>query len=133
MSPGRWHSAGRPIVYLAPSPAGALVEVLVHLELDLHHMPKSYKLLKAEAPDEFEPRKLEDSSLPENWREDYIVSRTTGDTWLALAESALLEVPSAILPETYNLLLNPLHSDARRIRVLWHREFPYDPRLFKIS
>jgi len=48
---GRWQPEGRSVVYLAENPAGALVEVLVRLELDLGHLPKSYRLLKAEAPE----------------------------------------------------------------------------------
>jgi RES domain-containing protein len=127
----RWHTQGRPIVYLATSPAGALVEVLVHLELDPAHLPQSYRMLKAEAPEDMPPSRVEAAALPENWREDLILTRSMGDDWLAAAASALLEVPSAILPEMSNLLLNPVHPEAQRIRVLWHEAFLYDRRLFK--
>ena len=62
----RWHSQGYAIVYLAASPAGALVEVLVHLELDPQRLPASYRMLKAEAPDEAQPRRITAASLPNN-------------------------------------------------------------------
>jgi RES domain-containing protein len=129
----RWHTGGRRLVYLAATPAGALVEILVHLELDPAHLPRSYQLLKAEAPDAIRAATIDVTTLPENWREDTTVSRTKGDEWLASGTSALLEVPSAILPETFNFLLNPLHPDSGRISVLWHRPYPYDPRLFQVS
>ncbi|MGO9649703.1 MAG: RES family NAD+ phosphorylase [Terriglobales bacterium] len=129
LASARWHTRGRPIVYLATTPAGALVEALVHLELKPDQLPKSYQLMKAEAPDDLP--KMHFSALSEDWRHNETASRTLGDEWLAQNQTALLEVPSAILPETFNLLLNPLHPDAARVRVLWHEAYPFDERLFK--
>ena len=127
----RWHSQGRAVVYLATSPAGALVEVLVHLELDPQRLPATYRMLKAEAPDQVEVTRIPMASLPRTWRDDLLLTRGKGDEWLSTGQSALLEVPSAILPETFNLLLNPRHPDAERVDVLWHEPFPYDRRFFK--
>jgi len=132
LASARWHTQGRPIVYLAASPAGALVEALVNLELDAARLPGSYRLLKAEAPDDIQVRRIEVESLPEGWKDDLAVSRNLGDEWLAGGESALLEVPSAILPETFNVLLNPHHPDAVRIKVLGQQAYPYDRRFFKV-
>ncbi|MGA8493729.1 MAG: RES family NAD+ phosphorylase [Terriglobales bacterium] len=132
LASARWHTLGRPIVYLATSPAGALTEVLVNLELDAARLPRNYALLKAEAPDDIPVRRLEASSLPENWIADLTISRNHGDDWLAGRESALLEVPSAILPDMFNVLLNPLHQDAGRIRVVSQQAYPFDRRFFKV-
>jgi RES domain-containing protein len=126
---GRWHTEGRRIVYLAETPAGALVEVLVHLELDPAHFPKSYRLLKAEAPESLPARTITPSELLGNWISDQITARTVGDEWLASKITALLRVPSVIVPETFNVLLNPEHADAARVQVLWHEEYPWDARL----
>jgi RES domain-containing protein len=117
------------VLFLATTPAGALVEALVHLELRPNQLPKSYRLLKAEAPDDL-PR-MRFSALTEDWRENETASRTLGDEWLLRAQTALLEVPSAILPETMNMLLNPLHPDAARVGMVWHEAYPFDKRLFK--
>ncbi len=125
----RWHTEGRPIVYLAESPAGALVEVLVHLELDPGRLPKFYRLLKAEAPDDLPLKAVGGTDLPRNWVGDQIATRTIGDEWLASNRTPLLRVPSAIVPETFNLLLNPEHPEARRVRVLWYEQYPWDTRL----
>ena len=129
LASARWHTRGRPIVYFAATPAGALVEALVHLELKPNQLPASYRLLKAEAPDDLP--KMHFSALTDDWRRNEIASRTLGDEWLAHNQTALLEVPSVILPETVNLLLNPLHPDAAKIHVLWHDAYPFDQRLFK--
>ncbi len=126
----RWHTSGRPIVYLAETAAGALIEVLVHLELDLNNLPQSYTLLKAEAPDNVSIRTLSDSDLPPNWRQNETAARSVGDEWLASGTHALLRVPSAILPETFNVLLNPGHPHAAQVKVLWCQEYPWDRRLF---
>lgn len=128
---GRWHTEGRPVVYLAESPASALVEVLVHLELDIAHLPRSYRLLKAEAPDNLSVKTIAGAELLKNWTSDQIATRTVGDEWLASKSTALLRVPSAIVPETFNVLLNPEHAEAGRIRVLWSEEYPWDARLLR--
>jgi RES domain-containing protein len=125
----RWHTEGRPIVYLAESPAGALVEHLVHLELNPVRLPKFYRLLKTEAPDDLSIRTVMAADLPSNWINDQVATRTTGDEWLASRNGPLLRVPSAILPETFNVLLNPEHADASRIQILWQVEHPWDTRL----
>src|SRR6266496_3170668 len=126
----RWHTRGHPIVYLAETPSGALTEILVHLELDPASLPASHKLLKAEAPDDMRVQAVADTDLPKNWKEDILATRTLGDEWLASGGSALFRVHSAIVPETHNFLLNPHHSDAARVVLLWYREHPWDQRLF---
>jgi RES domain-containing protein len=126
---GRWHTQGRPIVYLAESAAGALLEVLVHLELSPVRLPRSYRLLKIEAPDELSMRELSENDLSRSWTRDETETRTTGDEWLASKRTLLLRVPSAVAPETFNVLLNSAHEDTRRLRIVSHREYPWDPRL----
>ena len=132
LASARWHTQGHLIAYLAASPAGALVEVLVNLELDPARMPGNYTLLKAEAPDDIRVQRLDAATLPENWKTDLAISRSRGDEWLANRESPLLEVPSAILPETFNILMNPNHPDAAQIKPVWHQVYPCDRRLFKV-
>ena len=127
----RWHTRGRPIVYLAETATGALTEALVHLELDPSHLPPDYKLLKAEAADEVSIRHLAKAEIPNNWVEDAVVTRTIGDEWLASGQSALLRVPSAIAPESFNVLLNPMHRDAARVLVVDYRQYPWDRRLLE--
>jgi len=127
----RWHTQGHPLLYLAETPAGALVEVLVHLELDPAHMPRSYKLLKAEAPDDISRQEIGKANLGQNWTQDLLATRKLGDEWLRSRVTALLRVPSAIVPETFNLLLNPHHPQASQVRIVSHRDYPWDKRLLE--
>jgi RES domain-containing protein len=131
LASARWHTRGRPIVYLAETATGALTEALVHLELDPNHLPRHYKLLKAAAPDDVSIRQVTKRDLPKNWVQDEVATRTIGDEWLGSNESALLRVPSAIAPETFNVLLNPAHREAARVVVVEWREWPWDRRLLE--
>ena len=125
----RWHTAGRPIVYLAETPAGALTEILVQLELAPEELPRSYQLLKISAADDVAVKTVAPGKLRKGWRNDAVMTRTIGDQWLASRETALLRVPSAIVPETWNVLLNPAHTDAPRVRIISHHRYPWDQRL----
>jgi len=126
----RWHTADRPIVYLAASPAGAMVEVLVYLELQEDELPPSYTLLKIDASASIA---IEEIRVPakENWKANLSLSRRLGNEWLKSSNTALARVPSAILPNTFNYLLNPLHRDAKKIRITNATRAAYDPRLLR--
>ena len=129
IAPARWHTTGKPIVYLAETPAGALLEVLVHLELDETHRPSTYQLLKIEAEDGIASDQIGPTSLSPVWISNEVETQAKGDAWLRSNTTALLRVPSAILPETSNWLLNPRHPDAARVRIVQVRTNPFDPRL----
>ena len=125
----RWHTRGRRVVYFAESPAGALLEALVHLELPPDAYPTNYGLLKTEVRGRISVRTLQADDLSPNWFRDLIVTQTLGDEWLMSRDTLLLRVPSAIVPETSNVLLNPEHPDTNQMRILWHEEYPWDARL----
>ena len=133
LASARWHTRGRPIIYLAETASGALAEALVHLELDPNNLPRNYKLLKSEAPDDIAIRRITKSDLPKNWVQDEVATRTIGDEWLASNETALLRVPFAIVPESFNVLLNPMHREAERVVVVYCREYPWDRRLLGVG
>lgn len=126
---GRWHTRGQPIVYLAESPAGALMEALVHLELNATDLPASYQLLKVTVPSGVTTARCKLSVLGDQWQEDLRRTQQVGDAWLARGSTALLRVPSAVVPETWNWLLNPAHPHAAKIRITWARHYPWDDRL----
>jgi RES domain-containing protein len=126
----RWHTAGRPIVYLAASPAGAIIEVLVHLELQEEELPPSYTLLGIEAPASLATEEIR-TGAKDDWKTNLGLSRRLGDQWLKSGATALACVPSAILPDTRNYLLNPLHRDARQVRIASATKATFDPRLLR--
>lgn len=130
-APGRWHTRGHLIIYLAESPASALLEALVHFEIDRDDLPEAYQLLKIEAQDAVSADAVTLDSLPEGWKDSEAVTRMIGDEWLRVGRTALLRVPSAILPETWNWLLNPRHADSSRVQILSADTYHHDSRLLK--
>ena len=126
---GRWHTRGRRIVYLADHPASALLEVMVHLEIDAEDLPTHYQLLGIEVPDNIAIARLGETELPDGWRQQQALTRARGDDWLQQGATALLRVPSAIVPESANTLLNPAHPDTARIGIASAIRAAFDPRL----
>jgi RES domain-containing protein len=128
---GRWHTRGRRVVYCAGHPAGALLEILVHFEIEIRDLPALYRLLKIEAPDDVRVEHVSINELSREWAKKTEVTRAIGDAWLANGSTALLSVPSVLVPETFNVLLNPAHRDSTRIVVTGISEHVIDPRLLK--
>ena len=105
-------------MYLSSTPASALLEILVHLEIEEGHLPRFYKLLEIQVADDIRIEKLEDwAKLQKGWPQKQAVTRALGDQWLGRNSAALLEIPSALVPRTSNFLLNPLHPDAGKIQI----------------
>ena len=130
---GRWHCAGRPIVYLAEHPASALLEVLVHFDIgDVSALPVAYQLLEVVTAAKAGVLGLPANALGASWRDDFGATRAIGDAWLASKQSALLRVPSALLPNVANYLFNPLHADASQLSIKSAARYPLDNRLFKV-
>lgn len=128
---GRWHSRGRRIVYCAPNPATALLEVLVHAEIDADDIPITFRYLEIEAPESISSETIDFHSLASGWQRDPGITRPFGDGWLRSGRTALLRVPSAIVPATWNVLLNPQHPDYAKVRVVRTHEQPIDRRLIR--
>ncbi len=128
---GRWHTRGRPVVYCSQNPATALLETLVHLEIDAEDRPERFRVLKIEVPDEVSRETAEVSSLPEAWMADVIATRGVGDRWLRERRTALLEVPSVLVPETWNVLMNPLHAETAQLSVVAVYDQAFDVRLMR--
>lgn len=119
---GHWNSPGQALVYTAADAALTVLDVRVHLDLPLELLPDDYVLLGIDTA-ELEP---ETGPLPT----DPAQCRDVGDRWLREARSALLSVPSVIVPESHNVLINPHHPDAAAIRIVSQRSWTFDPRLF---
>lgn len=125
---GRWHSRGQFIVYAAPTRSMCVLERLVHT--DPEDVPDNLVLLTIHVPDTLPVEEVSVSSLGPDWQQPLSPACVAaGDAWLRGNASCLLRVPSAILPEEANLLLNPLHPDARLVKARGQRPFSFDPRL----
>lgn len=128
----RWHTAGSRIVYLAESPMAALVETLVHLEIDSEETPDFYTLLKIAVPDDLAILPL-DPPIGSEWKSDLELTRRIGDAWLASLETPLARVPSVLAPQTWNYLLNPEHPNAKQVQVAEVIREQFDNRLFRFG
>jgi RES domain-containing protein len=117
------------VVYFAESPTAALVETLVHLEVESEDTPDFYTLLKISVPDGLAIQPL-DPPAGTDWKQDLKLTRRMGNTWLASQETPLARVPSAIAPHTWNYLLNPEHPDAKQVTVAEVIREQFDNRLF---
>jgi len=126
----RWHTRGREILYCAPNPATALLEVLVNSGVRDAQAFGGFHFLKLDIPDEIAIERVEEDQLLPDWSRHLDLTRAWGDRWLREARSAALLVRSVLVPETYNLLINPRHAEAARIAPLAAFPYPLDPRLF---
>ncbi len=126
---GRWHSAGRPIVYLASSEALAVLEVRVHLGPVVP--VDRYVILTVEIPARLvDP--LPRPQWPRGW--DAVpfgaASQRVGDRWLAQQRGVALRVPSVHSNTDFNVLFNPAHPKSSGARVVERRRYTFDSRLF---
>jgi RES domain-containing protein len=82
-------------------------------------------------PDDLQVDRVSPTDLRSDWLEDIQATRAIGDTWLNRAATPLLAVPSAVVAETSNVLLNSMHPDARRIVIVQSTDHVIDPRLVR--
>lgn len=126
---GRWNSRGAPVVYTAAHLSLAILEVLVHADPDL--IPNDLAVFEIEVPDDLPMERGQVEARPTDWQSipEQLVCRQIGDDWITRAERCMLAVPSAIVPEETNYLINPAHPDSRGVQVVRTRPFVFDPRL----
>jgi len=127
---GRLSSKGFAVVYTAGSVALAALEMLVHLQSA--DVLARYVVRSAQFDDSL-VLDLDRRRLPKNWRQSPTPrsAQRIGDAWIAGAESAVLRVPSAVIPSEDNYLLNPARPDFRHIAFGPPQPFRFDPRLLK--
>jgi len=125
---GRWNSPGVPVVYTSGTLSLAVLELLVHTDRDL--VPGDLRAFEIEVGS-VTPRILDVARLPADWRDipNHPACRAAGDEWLRQGRHLLLGVPSAIVPEELNYLINPTHTKAARVRTVRARSFSFDKRL----
>jgi RES domain-containing protein len=118
------------VVYTSGAASLAALEFLVHLVPD--QAPDDLVLIEADVPEGLRLTTLEQSDLPVDWR-GYPAPATLaarGAEWLRQAQTAVLRVPSVVVPQEWNYLLNPAHPDFTRVTVATPEAFSFDPRLW---
>jgi RES domain-containing protein len=128
---GRWNSRGVPVVYLGGNPSISALEIVVNTDdsEDLYRIP--YVLIPVDFDEALVTRP---QSLPDDWKQDPPPPScaAVGDEWLRSDRSAVLEVPSAVIPLERNFILNPLHKDFPQITIGKSQAFEFDSRLAKL-
>ena len=126
---GRWNRRGTPVVYASESLALAALELLVHAESAL--LPDDLVAVSADVPETVSVESLAVRDLPRDGRRhpapEILAER--GTEWARSGRTAVLAVPSALVPRERNFLFNPAHPEFRKIRPHPPEPFALDARL----
>lgn len=129
-SGGRWNSKGTALVYTSASRALCTTEIAVHTTLG--NLPLDYKLITIEIPDNIQIQELAAENLPPNWKAIPHAHGTQeiGDKFASEGIFAVLKVPSVVVQDEFNYLINPLQADSHKITIMAIESFNFDERLF---
>jgi len=125
---GRWNSPGFPVVYTSTAISLSLLELLIYNSS--YEVIRVNMLMQITVPENL-MKSLSVNALKQTWQKDIDYSRFIGNEFLKNKKSLLLKVPSAIIPEESNVLINPAHPDFKRVKIIKASLFQYDTRLFK--
>jgi len=126
----RWNSIYTKIVYTTESRALSTLEVSVHLDIS-EDLPNDRYYVEIEVPDEIILQEVNLEDLLEGWdsKPPILITQTIGDDFVNYNEAAILKVPSSIVPQEFNYMINPNHRDASKIKVLSTAKMMFDTRL----
>jgi RES domain-containing protein len=128
-NPARWNSKDVKAIYTAGSRSLACLENVVHRSA--LGLKDNFRTILIAIPDDLQIEEIKISDLNPQWRQysQYPYTQNLGDEWSRNASTAVLKVPSAIIPEEHNYILNPLHKDFDRIQYLGNEPFNFDDRI----
>ncbi|MHA6248252.1 RES family NAD+ phosphorylase [Pontibacter sp. CAU 1760] len=126
---GRWNSKGNFVIYTAGSRALACLENVVHRSGE--GLSDNFKTVVITIPDDANIESVSADELPVNWQQvrSYPMCQAQGSAWYSQRKSAVLRVPSSIIPEEYNYILNTRHPDFPRIKIRSVEDFFFDTRI----
>ena len=124
----RWNSRGNFVIYTAGSRSLACLENLVHRSGEM--CSKQYKVMLIEIPDCFIMEEIMLKSLDIDWKNltNFSYCQGIGAKWLNAGKAAVLKVPSIIIAQENNYLINPQHADFKKIKLLREEDFGFDAR-----
>ncbi|MEO6548306.1 MAG: RES family NAD+ phosphorylase [Ferruginibacter sp.] len=125
---GRWNSPGLPALYTAENISLAVLEILVHVKS--YRRPQDYHLITIDIPDIAEKVTIDHQKLKNTWKDDIAYGQFIGDEFLNAGQFLFLQVPSAIIDQEHNFLINPAHPDAGKIKIRSSKIFIFDKRLY---
>jgi len=130
---GRWHHEGVPVVYTSATPSLAALEYLVHADSDL--LPGDLVSVTVEIPPRVKIERVRIEDLPRGWNAVPAgkASRDLGTRWLEEARTPVLALPSVVVPQETNYLINPRHPGSAACAVSGVSRFALDPRILRKS
>ena len=127
----RWTPRGLPAIYASATLSLAALERIVHTDPDLEPFDLVAVSIKVAADVAVQTLRIED--LPEDWRQFPPPESLAevGRRWLEAGPTAVLSVPSVVIPHERNYVMNPGHRHFRRLTIGPPQPFAFDPRLWK--
>lgn len=129
-SGARWNSKGTAILYAAEYISLAVLEMLVNTHFKDYSI--ELDLLFIQLPDEGAISEIKIAKLKDGWKEDPSYTKFIGDEFCKQKKSLILKVPSSIINEENNFLINPLHPDFKKVKIVKTKSFWPDERLFSV-
>lgn len=128
---GRWNHKNVPLIYTSETRALATTEFLVHVNLNL--LPEDLSIATIQLPESVTFKKLEIEDLPGNWRSYPAPPElaTMGTEWANSQVSLILKVPSVVVLHETNVLINTMHPDMAKVKIVGVEDYFFDPRLVK--
>jgi RES domain-containing protein len=126
---GRWNSDGKKVIYTAGSVALAFLENMIRRQGVGFN--SDFKTMIIEIPDDLKITTIKEEDLVKGWREftDYSKCQPLGDAWFDKGEKPVLKVPSAVLPEEFNYVMNTTHIDFKKVRLIETTDLVPDKRI----
>ncbi len=130
--PGRWHKKGNLVIYTSEHASLAAWEKIVHVT-SFENLPENLLLVKIELPDGIEIQSVPEKVLVKGWNHFPFARETVdfGTSFLQKKEHLALKVPTVIIPDEFNIILNPLHPNIRDCKVVSTVPFVFDQRVSK--
>ena len=125
---GRWNSKGIPALYTSLTISLALLELLIHSTSYDEIVTNQLMIIDANLD---EATDITLKQLKVNWQHDEDYCKFIGDNFLQSSSSLLFKVPSVVIPEEHNIVINPKHKDFSKVKIKSVRSFEFDVRLFK--
>lgn len=125
---GRWNPVGVPVLYTTENISLAVLEILVRT--DINHLPLHYFLLKLDVPEISEVSVINKIKLRKDWKTDVGYTQWIGNEFIKSNKGLVLKLPSAVVDEEHNFIINSNHTDFKKVKITSSRKFIFDKRLF---
>jgi len=130
---GRWNKKGDAMIYFSEHLSLCVLELLAHM--DYQFINNAYSFIEAEIPEKLLSELTQPMKVSADWRSNPPISQTQdyGSQWLQKQEQLALKVPSAVLPEAWNILINPKHQFVDQLKIVRTEPLRLDARLLKVE